>query len=213
MAEFNLTNVIVFMNKSEGRDKLARAVQFGARGLVGLTTKLGLEDPKIRLINGRSNNLMSTLALARRSHRWCKEFPVIQAIPASLKIADPVAMVLDTAQKCTLASFLIIDHYGWLKQAKVLNGKAQDTIWFGLKFFMVSNAISVVYNMYKLQKTDASKVEERKKLRKLIAKHAMITIQICHVSNTRKIGDLWVGILGVITSTMDAMEQWPAAKK
>lgn len=210
MADLTLNNIIVFLNKSEARDKLARIVQFGSRGLVGATTELlGLADPRVRLVNGRASNLMSTLALARRSHRWCKEFPVIQQIPASLKIADPISMVLDTAQKVTLATFLIVDHYGWLKQAKVLNGKAQDTIWFGLKFFMVSNMISTVYNAYKLKNTDESKVEERKKLRLLVLKHAMMSIQIAHVSNTRKTSDFLVGILGVITSIMDAKEQWP----
>lgn len=210
MADLTLSNIIVFLNKSEARDKLARIVQFGSRGLVGATTELlGLADPRVRLVNGRASNLMSTLALARRSHRWCKEFPVIQQIPASLKIADPISMVLDTAQKVTLATFLIVDHYGWLKQAKVLNGKAQDTIWFGLKFFMVSNMISTVYNAYKLKNTDESKVEERKKLRLLVLKHAMMSIQIAHVSNTRKTSDFLVGILGVITSIMDAKEQWP----
>lgn len=213
VAEFSFSNATVFFNKSEGRDKLARTVQYGSRMMVGLTTLAGLEDPTIKLVNEKSGLMLSQLGLARRTHRWFKEIPVIQSIPASLKLKDPLEKAMDFLQKVTLASFLIIDHYGWIKQIGLIKrGKPTDTIWFGLKFFAVSNMVATVYNIYKLQKVDASKIEERAKLRTLIFKHAALSIQISHVSKLRESHDALAGFLGVITSFMDAKEQWPKAK-
>merc|ERR1712217_549893 len=113
----------------------------------------------------KAPEVMKNLAMARRTHRWCKEFPVIQSIPKSLEIPGLMDRILDLVQKVSLASFMIIDHIGWLKQVKVYNGgkrTAAETIQLGLKFLFVSNSIAAIVGMQKLGKTP-DKEENAKK--------------------------------------------------
>merc|ERR1712032_136401 len=149
---------------------------------------------------------------------WCKEFPVVQSIPKSLAIADPIDRVLDLFQKISLATFMMIDHVGHMKQWKILPGgkrSGSGTIQLGLKFFCFSNFIGALVQLKKLFKLNMSqddKTIEKKKCMETVFKHLLLVLQTAHLSLLYQTHDAIVGVAGMITSSMDFLAQWPAKK-
>ncbi|CAE8718129.1 unnamed protein product, partial [Polarella glacialis] len=139
-ADFN-----VLCTKAEGRDKLARLTQYVARAIVGgLAVMAPTSGSLFAKLEGHARTVMVQLASARRTHRWCKEFPVIQSIPQLFQLADPIDRAFELLQKISLATFMITDHIGQLKQWKILSGGKRSgtgTVQLGLKFFCFSNFI------------------------------------------------------------------------
>eukprot|EP00928_Gymnodinium_smaydae_P035464 TRINITY_DN24958_c0_g1_i1.p1 TRINITY_DN24958_c0_g1~~TRINITY_DN24958_c0_g1_i1.p1 ORF type:complete len:267 (-),score=59.12 TRINITY_DN24958_c0_g1_i1:61-756(-) len=222
-AELSVANFTALCAKSEGRDKAARFCQYAARFIVGMCGTQPLKaGTQLHQLNELAGNVMKQLAGARRTHRWCKEFPVIQAILQSLptivpqQLSAPVLFdkMMDLVQKVTLATFLCIDHVGWLKQMKILSGGKRagtGTIQLGLKFFCVSNFIGMVVNAKKYLETEAG--DKRKKAAENAIKHGFLVVQTAHLSRAYESHDALVGFLGMITSGMDVMAQWPEEKK
>jgi len=226
-AELTVANFNALCGKSEGRDKIARFCQYAARLLVGLTQMAQLKaGTRLYSVNQMAGNVMKQLASARRAHRWCKEFPVIQAILQSLPTKIPAELSmsfgevaergLELLQKVTLATFMIIDHIGWLKQVQLLRGGKRagtGTIQLGLKFFCASNLLGLIFQLKKME--DARQKDEGGKQRKCAEnalKHAMLVVQTAHLSRTYETHDALVGLLGMITSAMDVLGQWPERK-
>ena len=58
----------------EGRDKLLRIFQFGARAIMGFTAK-GTER-RVKQLNEKARLLMTNLAGARRAFRWGRDLHV-----------------------------------------------------------------------------------------------------------------------------------------
>mmetsp|Transcript_46528 Transcript_46528/g.120399 ORF Transcript_46528/g.120399 Transcript_46528/m.120399 type:complete len:234 (+) Transcript_46528:200-901(+) len=204
--------------KAEGRDKLARLFQYAARALVGF---LGMARPKadssLAQLELNARTAMVQLASARRTHRWCKEFPVIQSIPATLKIANPVDLVLELFQKVSLATFMLIDHVGHMKQWKLIPGgkrSGSGTIQLGLKFFCFSNAIAALVQSKKIMSSWGNQDEKAKAARskstETLVKHLLLVLQTAHLSRLYESHDALVGVAGVVTSWMDVTGQWPA---
>lgn len=211
-AELSLANFNVLCGKADGRDKLARFAQYGARAVFGFTVYVGPNSSEaIKEVSQCARNLMVQLAGARRAHRWCKEIPVIQGIPATLRIEDPMDRFLELLTKSSLATFMMIDHFAYLKQLRIVRGHGGSwTVRFGLKFFCFSNACAVIYNLKKL--AVAEKAEERSKLKQNATKHGLLVVQCLHLTRLYETHDLFVGVLGMITSYMDLVPQWPQAK-
>lgn len=213
LADFN-----VLCTKAEGRDKLARFFQYASRAIVGF---MNMAAPKagslLSTIEGHSRTTMVQLAGARRTHRWMKEIPVIQSIPTCLKVADPVDRALELLQKVTLATFMIIDHVGLLKQWKILPGGKRSgtgTIQLGLQWFCYSNLIGVAIQakkLFQLQKKEGKDAEKRK-CKENCFKHALLVIQTAHLSRVYETHDVLVGVTGMITSLMDISLQLPEKK-
>merc|ERR1719198_2599847 len=188
-----------------------------AVGLIGMA-KPKADNPWYK-VEGHARTAMTNLASARRTHRWCKEFPVLMAIPASLKIANPLDMVLDLVQKASLATFMMIDHIGHLKQWKIIPGGKRagtGTIQLGLKFFCFSNFIAAIVQLKKLwtmRKNQDEKAEaQRKKSMETVGKHLLLMLQTAHLSRLYETSDVLVGLAGIITSGMDVLAHWPERK-
>jgi len=206
--------------KAEGRDKLARFVQYLARFLIGCTTTAKVGTP-LKTLNDNARSLMVQLAGARRTHRWCKELPVLQGIPKSLTIQDPLDRCLEVLQKATLATFMIIDHIGWLKQLKILKGGKRagtGTIQLGLSWFCFSNFVAAVIQGKKLKQLYDEKEKKdnpagRRACMEAIGKHMLLVLQTAHLSRVYETNDMLVGFAGMITSLQDLMPQWPQEDK
>lgn len=215
-----ITNFNAACTKAEGRDKLARFFQYAARFVLGMTAN-AKTGTNLKTLNDNARSLMVQLAGARRTHRWCKEFPVIQGIPKTLQIPNPVDMILELAQKTTLATFMIIDHIGWLKQMKILSGGKRagtGTIQLGLSWFCLSNAIAAVIQGKKLATQISNGGEKdtsqaRQTILETIVKHLFLVVQTAHLSRVYETNDKLVGGLGMITSLQDFLPQWPQAPK
>merc|ERR1711957_1158076 len=126
-----------------------------------------------------------------------KEIPVIQSIPKSLAIKNPFDMVIDLVQKVSLATFMIIDHVGLLRQWKILSVQrktAPATIKMGLKFFFLSNCMGFIGQLRKYFKTDEEKDKERYACLKAAFKHLLLIYQTSHLSGLRLSHDALIGI-------------------
>lgn len=234
MASWEPLSVATFntlMTKSEGRDKLARLIQYFARTIIGFAAIKTIKKGTFLFeLNEQATNIMKQLASARRTHRWCKEFPVIKNIVQTFprQICAPVDWGaaldrgLDLLQKCSLATFLMIDHVGWLKQVKVLGGGKRagtGTIQLGLKFFCMANFFAGLIQLKKIKDAAAKAREsgepggaEQSKCAKTAFKHALLVLQCAHLSRWRETHDALVGAAGVVSSAMDMMAQWPEKK-
>lgn len=219
LAPLTIGNFNATLTKSEGRDKAARTAQFMCRFIIGLTMNSKV-DTSLKKLNDNARSLMVQLAGARRTHRWCKEFPVVQSIPKTLEISNPIDRIIEVLQKATLATFLIIDHVGWLKQVKILSGGKRagtGTIQLGLKFFCASNfmaGLSHCKKLYELNSSAKSADEKEISSRRSTcfqnaAKHFMLVIQTLHLSRLYETNDTLIGFLGVITSLQDFLTSWP----
>lgn len=213
LAEFN-----VLCTKAEGRDKLARLFQYAARAIVGVVNAAAPKAGSVlKKVEENSRTAMVQLASARRTHRWCKEIPVIQSIPKCLEIKDPIDRVLELLQKLTLVTFMITDHIGLLKQWKILPGGKRagtGTIQLGLSWFCYSNMLGVAIMAKKLHALGAKegKEAEKRKCKENCFKHALLVIQTAHLSRLYETHDVLVGVTGVITSLMDVALQLPEKK-
>mmetsp|Transcript_13350 Transcript_13350/g.30447 ORF Transcript_13350/g.30447 Transcript_13350/m.30447 type:complete len:225 (-) Transcript_13350:84-758(-) len=214
--ELSITAFNTVCTKAEGRDKLARLAQYAARAIVGITA---LGEPQagtmLLRINERSRNVMSNLATARRAHRWWKEIPVLQAIPKSLELKDPLDRCFEVLQKLSTATFMVIDHIGWLKQVKIMAGGKRSgvgTIQLGLKFFCFANFVATLYQAKKALQLAKEKQAERRKCLENVVKHSFLVVQTAHLSQLYLSHDFLVGVLGMITSTQDLLPQWPEKK-
>eukprot|EP00440_Ansanella_granifera_P056598 gb/GFBE01061346.1/.p1 GENE.gb/GFBE01061346.1/~~gb/GFBE01061346.1/.p1 ORF type:complete len:243 (+),score=55.28 gb/GFBE01061346.1/:1-729(+) len=216
LLDVNLADFNTLCTKAEGRDKLARFCQYLARAIVGSVAYLHpTAGSLLAKLEGHARTVMVQLASARRTHRWCKEFPVIQSIPKCLDIKDPIDRLLELLQKVSLATFMITDHIGLLKQWKILSGGKRSgtgTIQLGLKFFCFSNAVAVLYQLKKIKDIgqQEEKVEQRRKCYETAVKHALLVLQTAHLSLLYQTHDAIVGVAGIITSSMDIIGQLPA---
>jgi len=220
-----VTSFNTLCTKSEGRDKLGRFVQYGCRTLIGLLSMRKLQaGSQFHLLHEQAGNVMKQLASARRCNRWCKEFPVIQQIIASLPTGIPQSISISSAveksaellQKLALATFMICDHIGWLKQVKILKGGKRagtGTIQLGLKFFGASNFLGAVLALKKIRDTPEGEKGKKEKLVETCFKHTLLVFQCLHLSRTYETHDAFVGVLGMITSAIDVRTQWPEQKQ
>mmetsp|Transcript_70285 Transcript_70285/g.197049 ORF Transcript_70285/g.197049 Transcript_70285/m.197049 type:complete len:243 (+) Transcript_70285:94-822(+) len=215
MSQTFITCLNVVCSKAEGRDKLARFFQYFCRGLLGCTSLASpVAGSRLFKLEEHARTAMMQLTSARRTHRWFKEVPVIQSIPNSWAMTDPVDRFLDVLTKVLLATFFVIDHVGHLKQWKLLPGGKRagtGTIQLGLKCFCVSNMFGLLYQTKKFL-TLAHKEEKSKDeitCLKLATKHVLLIIQTAHMSMLFKTHDTLVGVAGMITSAMDVQGQLP----
>mmetsp|Transcript_57997 Transcript_57997/g.123212 ORF Transcript_57997/g.123212 Transcript_57997/m.123212 type:complete len:222 (+) Transcript_57997:108-773(+) len=208
----------VLCTKSEGRDKVARLVQYAARAFVGCTSPL---HPKahtpLHTAQAHARTIMTSLGSARRTHRWCKEIPVIINLPKSFQIKDPIDSILDLMQKLSLITFLMTDHLAMLKQWNFLSaGKrsAAQTVQAALKFFCISNTFALIIQLKKYLSLpkDEEKASQRKECLKAAFKAFLLMIQTAHLSLVYQTHDSIVGIAGIISSWMDVQAQWPKKK-
>jgi len=195
----------VFIAKSEGRDKAGRFFQYFARFLKSfIETQLKPEaGTSLKSLQDASADVMKTLGSARRTHRFCKEFPVIQSLPALFERENNVDKFLEMGQKFTLLMYLMCDHMAWLKQNKIRRaGKraGAGTIRWGMFFFMISNAIGAI-------------IQYRAKKMASVLKQLLLVQQCAHLSGTFETHDMLVGLSGVYTSYVDCKAQWPSRKK
>jgi len=231
LADVTVSDFNALCTKSEGRDKLARFCQYAARFIVGVTAMAPFRHgTRLKNTNELATNVMKQLGAARRTHRWCKEFPVIKtiiqsfprSIPRSLPTAVELSVLVDKGfkllQKMTKAMYLMIDHVGWLKQVKILSGgkrSAAGTIQMGCKFSCASNFIGMCYQMKKIRDARQEKEPQPFKQRKfaeIAIKRAFLVVQTAHQSRLYESHTALVGLLGMITSLMDVAGHLPDKK-
>merc|ERR1712079_824820 len=97
--------------------------QYGCRALQGILAHLPA-DSALQLCKPLAAEVQTTLAWARRTHRWGKEMPHIPALGEAVEKGD----MLEAAQRAVLITFLVQDHIYWLLKVGLLKFKNYTAI-------------------------------------------------------------------------------------
>lgn len=209
--------------KSEFRDKVGRVVQYACRGLQGFLA----HQPKdfwLQEYLPAIAETQTTLAWARRTNRWGKEMPHIPTLGKALAAGD----WLQATQSSILITFLVQDHIYFLLKVGILKFQQYKAIeWHrrNLRFITLSHVFNFSLNVREIQrirakqeKNDPSvsgspeavqKAEQAVRQEKIMMFRYFLTfIQMIHVSGVKQFDDWYIGIMGMISSAIDASKQW-----
>lgn len=211
-----------FLSKAEARDKTGRIVQYFCRFLQGLI----LHMPSSALAPWKPviAELQTTLAWARRTHRWGKEMPHIPVLGQALADGD----LLEMAQRSTLITFLIQDHIYFLLKVGILKFQNYTAVqWHrrNLRFITFSHVLNfslafreILRIKGKQQLKDSKYIcsqESEDKAAKAIYenkrmmfRYVLTFIQMLSVSGVKAMDDTYIGLMGVVSSYIDASKQW-----
>jgi len=206
-----------WLAKSEGRDKLGRTVQYFARFLNGYLAEMVKKDASFKGAHEKAVALQGAFATARRTDRIGKELNSMPALVKALKAGDWPEVV----HKVSLTTFLMIDRYAWLCQAKLVKQDHKPIIKRALKFLTLSWTIMLVRHIRTYLKLSSSLTNDAASAQKAseeitakkweIFKHILCVVQGVHISGMYEHHDMLAGVCGMYTSFDDAMKQYPKA--
>lgn len=218
-----LTHIWKFISKAEARDKVGRIVQYFCRflqgALVHLPTTFALQAYKPVIAE-----VQTTLAWARRTHRWGKELPHIPALGEAITSGD----LLEVAQRATLITFLVQDHIYWLLKVGILKFQKYTPVqWHrrNLRFITLSHVLNfslcardIMRIKAKQEAKDPKYAGSEQALKKAesdiydnqrqMVRYVLTFIQMLHVSQVRVMDDWYIGLMGVVSAYIDASKQW-----
>lgn len=212
-----------FVSKAEARDKTGRIVQYGCRALQGMLAHMGPEMP-LQAWKPAIAEVQTTLAWARRTHRWGKELPHIPVLGEAILKGD----WLEAAQRMVLITFLTQDHIYWLLKVGLLKFQNYTAIqWHrrNLRFITLSHVLN-----FSLCVRDIRRIREKQDQKdpkysgseeavakadqeiydnkRMMLRYVLTFIQMLHVSQVKKMDDWYVGLMGMVSSYIDASKQW-----
>jgi len=218
-----LSHLWKFISKAEARDKVGRVVQYGCRALQGMLAHMA-KDYWLHAWKPVIGEVQTTLAWARRTNRWGKELPHIPALGEAITRKD----WLEATQRTILITFLVQDHIYWLLKMGILKFQNYTAIeWHrrNLRFITSSHVFnfalcvrdikrirdkqeksdpSVTGSAQALQAAD-SKIQENQMM---MVRYVLTFIQMLHVSGVKQMDDWYIGIMGMMSSAIDASKQW-----
>jgi len=208
-----------FISKAEARDKVGRIVQYGCRCLQGFLAHMPA-GAALQAYKPVIAEIQTTLAWARRTHRWGKAMPHVPALGEAISKGD----VLEAAQRAVLITFLVQDHVYWLLKVGLLKFKNYSAIqWHrrNLRFITFSHVLNFslcvreIRRIRDKQKTEAQSEEALAKSesaiydnKRMMVRYVLTFFQILHVSQVKAFDDWYIGIFGMISSYIDASKQW-----
>mmetsp|Transcript_68348 Transcript_68348/g.120652 ORF Transcript_68348/g.120652 Transcript_68348/m.120652 type:complete len:581 (+) Transcript_68348:110-1852(+) len=212
-----------FISQAEARDKSGRIVQYGCRMLQGIIEHFPQSFP-LAPFKKEIAEVQTTLAWARRTHRWGKEMPHIPVLGQAISSGD----VLEAAQRAVLITFLIQDHVYWLLKVGILKFQNYSAIqWHrrNLRFITLSHVLNfslcvreVMRIRQKQEKQDPKYSGSKEALakaeseiydnRRMMVRYVLTFIQMLHVSQVMQLDDWYIGLFGMISSYIDASKLW-----
>jgi len=218
-------NIWKFICKAEARDKVGRMVQYFCRSLQGFLVHM--PDSPLAPYKSAIAEIQTTLAWARRTHRWGKEMPHIPKLAKALSAGN----LLDITQSAILITFLVQDHIYWLLKVGILKFKAYTPVqWHrrNLRFITFSHVLNFsvcIREINKIRSKQQSGDPEYSGSDKAIQKadkaisdskrqmlrYVLTFIQMLHVMQIRVMDDWYIGLMGVASAYIDASKQWPSS--
>jgi len=212
-----------FLGKSEARDKVGRMAQYGCRALQGILAHMS-KDFVGQAYKPAIAEMQTSLAWARRTHRWGKEMPHIPALGDAISRGD----ALEATQRCILITFLVQDHIYWLLKMGFLKfTQYTPAQWHrrNLRFIIASHVCNFaicVRDIKRIQakqeKSDPSVAENTQAVAKanqdikdnkmMMVRYVLTFIQMLHASGIKQFDDWYIGIMGVVSAGIDASKQW-----
>jgi len=214
-----------FFCKAEARDKVARMVQYFCRSLQGYL----VHAPSSPLAGYKATiaEVQTTLAWARRTHRWGKEMPHIPKLAKAIEAGN----LLDATQSAVLVTFLVQDHIYWLLKVGLLKFKDYTPVsWHrrNLRFITFSHVLNFsvcIREISKIRSKQQSGDPEYSGSEKAIQKadkvvadnkrqmfrYVLTFLQMVHVAQIKVMDDWYIGLMGVVSAYIDASKQWPSS--
>lgn len=206
-----------FLKNSEARDKVGRFVQYGCRAIQGVLAHMDASSA-LQAYKPIIAEVQTTLAWARRTHRWGKAMPHVPKLGKAISDGD----ILQACQSSVLITFLVQDHIYWLLKVGILKFKNYTAVqWHrrNLRFIIMSHVLNFALCVRDIKRTQ-KKMEEAsvsaKKGQEAIYdnqrqmfRYVLTFIQMLHVSQLKVMDDWYIGIFGMISSYIDASKQWP----
>ncbi|CAE7228623.1 PEX11E [Symbiodinium natans] len=210
-----------FISKAEARDKTGRIVQYFCRFLQGFLGHMS-ETFWLQAWKPVIAEVQTTLAWARRTHRWGKELPHIPVLGQAIESGD----ILEAAQRAILITFLVQDHIYWLLKVGILKFQNYTAIqWHrrNLRFITLSHVLNFSLCVREISRIRAKQQDpkiagDKEALKKadaavydnlrMMVRYSLTFIQMLHVSQVKKMDDWYIGLMGVASSYIDASKQW-----
>lgn len=207
-----------FISKAEARDKVGRVVQYACRSLQGFLGHMAA-DHWLQAHKSTVAELQTTLAWARRTNRWMKEMPHIPGLGEAITRGD----LLEAIQRSILVMFLVQDHIYFLLKVGILKFQKYTPIqWHrrNLRFITASHVFNFMMMYRDLRRAQAKEPdakdeaaltklkEAQKDAKMMMVRYVLTFIQMIHVSGVKQLDDWYIGIMGMISSSIDASKQW-----
>jgi len=212
-----------FISKAEARDKVGRIVQYGCRMLQGTIGHMGPAFP-LTPYKEVIAEVQTTLAWARRTHRWGKEIPHIPVLGEAISKGD----LLEGTQRVILITFLVQDHIYWLLKVGILKFSNYTAIqWHrrNLRFITASHVFNFSLCVRDIMRIKAKQEAKDSKYsgspeairkaeseiydnKRMMVRYVLTFIQMLHVSQVKKMDDWYIGLMGCASSYIDASKQW-----
>eukprot|EP00747_Dinoflagellata_sp_TGD_P193850 gnl/TRDRNA2_/TRDRNA2_60582_c0_seq1.p1 gnl/TRDRNA2_/TRDRNA2_60582_c0~~gnl/TRDRNA2_/TRDRNA2_60582_c0_seq1.p1 ORF type:complete len:363 (+),score=50.55 gnl/TRDRNA2_/TRDRNA2_60582_c0_seq1:84-1172(+) len=211
------TAFIKLLQSYEGRDRIARAFQYAAKLVVGCTKNSS--SPGVQEVRSFAARACVSLSGSRRTFRWGKEVPVaLQFARCLTEPMDPATRILEISQMASLLAFLLLDHIGSLMQVRFgLKGGAK-TIRLSLGCLTVSCLLSMASSTKTFaslspapysQQENREVAEKRRTHAVMILRNGLMALQTAHLSALFTTHDIFVGLIGILTSLIDIGKIWP----
>jgi len=214
-----------FLCKAEARDKTGRIVQYACRSMQGFLVHM--PGSPLQAFKPAIAEVQTTLAWARRTHRWGKEMPHIPKLAKAIASGD----VLEASQCAVLITFLVQDHIYWLLKVGILKFKNYSAVqWHrrNLRFITFSHVLNFSLCVRSIQRIrtkqesgDSEYSGSEKAIqkaesaiydnRRMMFRYVLTFVQMVHVSQVGTFDDRYIGIMGMISSYIDASKQWPSS--
>jgi len=212
-----LNKLVKYLDNLNGRDKIARTIQYGAKFLAWWLLANNKVDLSKRLVTLENSSSMS-----RKLFRLAKSISLIQSASKAFKEEnDALVKATTVVQQLSLALWLVYDHAIWagklgLVQTDVAaHSKKSNTFW------LISMIMGVVKSTYLLQQTqrlaaETSKANTLESLRKrqfeflleLLRNLFDMPIPLSALSPRLQIPPGFVGACGLFTSLIGVSQVW-----
>ncbi|XP_047503696.1 peroxisomal membrane protein 11B [Pieris napi] len=133
-------------NQSNGRDKLARLVQYASRLVWHQLEKKHANKYSIERIKGLENNLSSF----RKVLRLGRCIDISYAALNTIHIQDPFLRISLTVSKIAHALFLYADHIVWLTRSGFLKTDSEQWNRTANKFWLLSITANLARDVYEI---------------------------------------------------------------
>lgn len=156
--DLQVANIIKLSEKTSGRDKLCRVVQYGCKFVYWVLEQESLSPQLI----AKLKNLESSISTARKLFRLGTGVTQFRSALQTIHLNNPLLRFILTLVKLNRGIYLLIDHLIWAHRMNLI--KINSPYWSKLsnRFWFFSVFLGLVRDMYELLK--ALRVE-RERLR------------------------------------------------
>ena len=149
----SLDRTIKWINKTEGRDKFCKAIQYACRFLKYHAEQKGDKDMALKL-----NGLFSGMRDARKLFRLFKSINEYQKLLEILKkgSADPLELTCNVITRLGFLLYWFFDNISILSTIKVLKRDPKQFGKYGMTFWFIALVSTLVLTLRDLYKTHAA---------------------------------------------------------